>query len=141
MINYADLFCRVSSKEQELEGYSLPSQEKLLKEYCLQKGFGVGKVFAISESAGGQKQRKLFNEMLKHLEKSNTSVLVVEKTDRLTRNHSDAVEINKWIEKDSNRQVHFVKESFVLHRDSKSNEKLVWNMKVSIAQYYLDNLS
>ena len=34
----AVLFARVSSKEQEETGYSLPAQEKLLKEYATRKG-------------------------------------------------------------------------------------------------------
>ncbi len=135
------IFCRVSSKEQEETGYSLPAQKKLLEDYSIQHDYIVAKVFSISESASGEKQRKIFNEMLAYLEKNHIDILVVEKTDRLTRNHRDAVEVDKWINKDSNRQVHFVKENFVLHKDSKSNEKFIWNIKVSVAQYYIDNLS
>ena len=135
------LFCRVSSKEQETEGYSLPAQRKLLSGYSDSNGFDVKKVFSISESASGGVQRKTFNEMLSYLVINDIKILVVEKTDRLTRNHKDAVAINEWVEKDSERQVHFVKENFILRKDSRSNEKFVWNIKVSVAEYYLDNLS
>lgn len=135
------LFCRVSSKEQEIEGYSLPAQRSLLTEYADKRGFEVKKTFSISESASGNSQRKTFKEMLTYLSKNNIKVLIVEKTDRLTRNHKDAVAINEWVEKDPERQVHFVKENFILRRDSKSNEKFIWNIKVSVAEYYLDNLS
>ena len=135
------IFCRVSSKEQEETGYSLPAQKKLLEDYSREHNLDVDKTFSISESAGGDKQRKIFNEMLVYLVKHDIEILVVEKTDRLTRNHTDAVEVDKWINKDPNRQVHFVKENFILHKDSKSNEKFIWNIKVSVAQYYIDNLS
>ena len=135
------LLCRVSSKEQEETGYSLPSQEKLLREYCQTKCLQVDKVFSLSESAGGSKQRKLFGEMLDYLRTKKIKNLVVEKTDRLTRNIRDAVIINQWIEDDEDKQVHFVKENVILHKNSKSNEKFIWNIKVSVAQYYLDNLS
>lgn len=135
------IFCRVSSKEQEESGYSLPSQEKLLTEYCQSKGLQIEKVFSLSESAGGNKQRKLFGEMLDYLKIKKIKNLVVEKTDRLTRNIRDSVLVNDWIENDEEKQVHFVKENFVLSRNSKSNEKFIWNIKVSVAQYYLDNLS
>jgi len=37
MKNQAIAYCRVSSKEQEETGYSLPAQEKLLKEYAQRK--------------------------------------------------------------------------------------------------------
>jgi site-specific DNA recombinase len=141
MKNKAILFCRVSSKEQEESGYSLPSQEKLLTDYSQSKGFEIDKVFSLSESAGGSKQRKLFGEMLNYLKEKKIKNLVVEKTDRLTRNIRDAVLVNDWIENDEEKQVHFVKENFILHKNSKSNEKFIWNIKVSVAQYYLDNLS
>ena len=134
-------FCRVSSKEQEETGYSLPAQKRLLEDYSLECGLKTVKVFSISESASKEKQRKIFNEMLAYLVKNNISILVVEKTDRLTRNFHDAVAIDEWMNGDGARQVHFVKENFVLHRDSKSNEKFIWNVKVAVAQYYIDNLS
>lgn len=135
------IFCRVSSKEQEIEGYSLQSQEKLLSEYAQARNSSVIKVFSISESASGSVQRNTFKQMLEFLTKNNVKILIVEKTDRLTRNHKDAVAINDWVNEDAERQVHFVKENFYLHKESRSNEKFVWNIKVSVGEYYLDNLS
>jgi len=41
----AVIYARVSSKEQEETGYSLPAQEKLLKEYAERNGFEIAKVF------------------------------------------------------------------------------------------------
>ena len=58
------ILCRVSSKEQEETGYSLPAQEKLLTEYANRCGYEISKLFYISESAGGKKQRELFDEMM-----------------------------------------------------------------------------
>ena len=135
------LLCRVSSKEQEETGYSLPAQEKLLKEYANKKLLVFEKVFSISESASGKKQRETFLEMIRYVKENNIKIIICEKVDRLTRNLKDAVSINDWINEDSERQVHFIKENFVLSRDSRSNEKFIWNIKVSVAQYYIDNLS
>ena len=137
------LFCRVSSREQEIEGYSLPAQEKLLKEYALRQGFNKReiKVFSISESASGKKQRILFMDMLTYVKEHNITVIICEKVDRITRNLKDSVDINDWLNEDPQRQVHSVKENVVLSRDSKSNEKFIWNIKVTVAQYYIDNLS
>ncbi|MEL7666491.1 MAG: recombinase family protein [Candidatus Shapirobacteria bacterium] len=137
----AVLFCRVSSKEQEETGYSLPSQQKLLTEYCQSKGLVIDKIFSLSESAGGHKQRKMFFEMLDYLKKTKIKNLVVEKTDRLTRNMRDAVIMDEWISGDNGRQIHFVKENFILCQESRSNDKFMWSIKVTTAQYYLDNLS
>jgi len=33
----AIIYVRVSSKEQEMEGFSAPAQKKMLKEYAVQK--------------------------------------------------------------------------------------------------------
>ncbi len=137
----AILFARVSSREQEETGYSLPAQQKLLEEYAKKNDFRIAKVFSISESARGGSQRTTFNQMLSHVKKSGIKVIVCEKVDRLTRNLKDAVHVNEWINKDPDRQVHFVKENCVLSRESRSNEKFIWNIKVSVAQYYIDNLS
>ena len=135
------LFARVSSREQEETGYSLSAQEKLLKEYASRRDFRVNKTFSIAESASGQKQRKIFKEMLDYIIKNDVKVIVCEKVDRLTRNLKDAVCINEWINEDFKREVHFVKENCILNKGSKSNEKFIWNIKVSVAQYYIDNLS
>ena len=137
----AILFARVSSREQEDTGYSLPAQEKLLEEYAVKRDFRIARKFSISESAKGGSQRTTFNEMLGYIKKNGIKVIVCEKVDRLTRNLRDAVHVNEWINKDADRQVHFVKENCVLNRESRSNEKFIWNIKVSVAQYYIDNLS
>jgi len=41
----AVIYARVSSKKQEETGYSLPAQEKPLKEYAERDGFEIDKVF------------------------------------------------------------------------------------------------
>jgi DNA invertase Pin-like site-specific DNA recombinase len=137
----AVLYARVSSREQEETGYSLPAQEKLLKDYAERRSFRIGKTFSISESASGQHQRRTFNEMIEYITKNDVKIIICEKVDRLTRNLKDAVCINEWINENLEREVHFVKENCILSKDSKSNEKFIWNIKVSVAQYYIDNLS
>lgn len=137
----AILFCRVSSKEQEESGYSLAAQEKLLRGYASKGGFNVKKVFSITESASGSKQRKAFFEMVDYAEKKDIRVIAVEKTDRLLRHLKYQVRIDEWMNSDPEREVHLVKEGTVLSRDSKSHEKFIWNIKVSVAQFYTDNLS
>lgn len=134
-------FARVSSKEQEAEGYSLPSQEKLFKTYADDKGFSITRKFSISESASGKKQRKVFNEMLDYVKKKNIMIIICEKVDRLTRNFRDAVAINDWLEENYERQAHLVKDSLILHKNSRSQEKLNWNIRIVFAQNYIDNLS
>lgn len=137
----AVLFCRVSSKEQEETGYSLPAQEKYLREYAQRMGFVVDKVFAVSESASGKVQRKVFNEMVYYIRKNNISVVIVETTDRLTRNFADVPMIDKWVLESESNQIHLAKEGCILHKNSKSHEWFMWRVKVATAEYYVRLLS
>lgn len=139
----AVIFARVSSKEQEETGYSLPAQEKFLQEYAGRSDVNleVDKVFQISESASGKIDRKTFKEMLDYVRKNNVPVIVVETTDRLTRNFADVPALDAWLMEDSGHQIHLVKEGCVLHRESKSHEWFMWRVKVATAEYYVKLLS
>ena len=68
MSNRAVLYARVSSKEQE-EGFSIPAQQKLLREHAQRKELHVVKEFTDVETAK-QAGRAGFNEMLAYLQKN-----------------------------------------------------------------------
>jgi DNA invertase Pin-like site-specific DNA recombinase len=137
----AIIFARVSSREQEETGYSLDSQVKLLQDYAERHGFEVAKTWKISESASGKQIRKSFNEVLRYVSQHGIPIILCEKIDRLTRNLKDASVVDEWVKENSRREVHFVKESFVLNGGTKAHENLVWDMKVAIARFYTNNLS
>lgn len=131
---------RVSSKTQEEEGYSLDAQLKLLRQYCSERKLNVIKEFRISETASKNEQRTVFRDMLRYIRQNNVMNLVVEKTDRLTRNFRDAVVVDDWLEADQRRVLHMVKEGLVIHKYSRSDTKLMWNIYLSFAKKYTDNL-
>lgn len=135
------LYARVSSREQEETGYSLDAQEKLLKDYAVKNCYETAKIFRITESASGRQIRKTFNEMFEYANKHKISVILCEKIDRLTRNIKDAAIVSDWITENEARQVHFVKENFILSKNTRAHENLVWDMKVAIARFYTNNLS
>lgn len=135
------IYCRVSSKEQEDRGYSLEAQEKLLTEYAERNGLKTARLFKISESASGKQIRKTFNEMLSFVKQKKIDIILCEKIDRLTRNLKDGAVVSDWVTGDENRQVHFVKENFVVSKNTRAHENLVWDMKVAIARFYTNNLS
>src|ERR1700730_8078860 len=58
----AVIYARVSSKEQEKEGFSIPAQLKLLKEYAATQGFAVVQEYVDVETAK-QTGRTSFDEM------------------------------------------------------------------------------
>jgi len=136
----AVILARVSSKAQEDEGYSLDSQMKLLQGYCDTKELHVVKVFKITETASKEQSRKIFHELLAYIAHEDIYHLVVEKTDRFTRNFRDSVAIDEWLERDARRRLHAVKENILLHKEAKSDVKFMWNIHVSVAKKYTDNL-
>ncbi len=140
-MSHAIIFCRVSTKEQAEEGYSLQSQAKLLQEYADKHGLTVERRYIVPESARGQQERKLFNAMLYDLKKSKSTILLCEKVDRITRNFKDAVLLNEWLEENDGRQIHFVKQGLVIHKNSKSNDKFQWDIHLVMARQYSNNLS
>ena len=80
------LYARVSSKDQEKEGFSIPAQLRLLREYATNKGFVIAQEFTDVETAK-QSGRTNFGQMLGYLRKhaGGCRTVLVEKTDRLYR--------------------------------------------------------
>jgi site-specific DNA recombinase len=134
--NQVAIYARVSSKDQEKEGFSIPAQLKLLRDYGHSLDFKIAGEFVDVETAKTS-GRVAFGQMVKFLEK-NPSVkhLLVEKTDRLYRNLKDRVLIDEL-----GCVLHLVKEGQVLSRDSRSSEKFIHDIKLLVAKNYIDNLS
>jgi site-specific DNA recombinase len=136
VLRRAVAYARVSSKEQEKEGFSIPAQLKLLRDYAAAERLAIAHEYVDVETAK-QAGRASFGEMIAYLKAhSNTGVLLVEKTDRLYRNLKDWVTLDEL-----DLEFHFVKEAVVLSRDSRSSEKFMHGIKVLMAKNYIDNLS
>src|SRR5262244_4319253 len=132
----AVIYARVSSKEQEKEGFSIPAQLKLLKEYAAANGFTVVQEYVDVETAK-QTGRAAFGDMVAYLRAHPAvRVMLVEKTDRLYRNLKDWVTVDEL-----EVEIHFPKEGVVLSRGSHSSEKFMHGIKVLMAKNYIDNLS
>jgi DNA invertase Pin-like site-specific DNA recombinase len=132
----AVLYARVSSREQEREGYSIPAQLKLLREYAAKQGYQIVREFIDIETAktAGRKQ---FGEMVQFLEKNDACrVVLVEKTDRLYRNLRDCVTLE-----DLGVEIHLPKEGQIIGKNSKSQAKLMHGIQLVIARNYVENLT
>ena len=132
----AVLYARVSSKDQEREGFSIPAQLKLLRQYADDQRLTIVQEFVDVETAKAT-GRTGFGAMLAMLTAHpSCSTILVEKTDRLYRN------IRDWITVDElDLAVHFVKENVVVSPASRSSEKFMHGIKVLMAKNYVDNLS
>ena len=60
---------RVSSREQEREGFSLEVQEEALRRYATQAGGEIAKLFRIAETASKADERKTFRELVAYAKK------------------------------------------------------------------------
>ena len=132
----AVMYARVSSKDQEKEGFSIPAQQKLLRGYAETNGFDIKEEFTDVETAK-KAGRTSFGKMIAWLKKNKACrVILVEKTDRLYRNLRDWVEIDGM-----DVEIHLVKENVVLSETTRSHEKFIHGIKVLMAKNYIDNLS
>jgi len=134
-------YYRVSSKRQKEEGVSLEAQKKLINDYALRNNFLIIKEFEIDESAK-KAERKTFQEMILFVEDDPKVLgIISEKVDRLLRgNLKDRVLIEDLIN-ESNKETHFVKEGLILSKDSKSAQKLHFDIQNALARHFLNNLS
>jgi DNA invertase Pin-like site-specific DNA recombinase len=135
----AILYARVSSREQEREGYSIPAQRKLLAAYARLHELDIRHEFIDVESAKNP-GRKEFGKMLRLLETDQSiRVVLVEKTDRLYRNRADALSFEELIET-RGVEVHLVKEARVIGKNSRSQDKFMHDIHVAVAKHYVENL-
>ncbi len=131
----AVIYARVSSKEQEREGFSIPAQLKLLREYAFRNQLRLVKEFVDVETAKTS-GRQNFGEMVKFFQLNrDCRIVLVEKTDRLYRNLRDAVTLE-----DLDIEIHLVKEGQIISKDAKSQTKLIHGMHLVLARHYIENL-
>jgi site-specific DNA recombinase len=130
------LYARVSSKEQAEEGFSIPAQRQLLRQYAQREGLQVVIEFSDDETAKST-GRTGFGAMLKFFtEHPEVRTLIVEKVDRLTRNFEDYGALKRL-----GLTIHFVKEGTILHPSAHSSVRLFTGMRVLMAEHYVENLS
>ena len=135
----AVIYARVSSREQQ-EGNSLEAQVKLCRQYAGKHDFEIVKEFKVAESAN-YSDRKAFEEMIIFLKTNDVGNIICEKVDRLLRGDlKDRVALDDLVN-DLQKEIHFVKENFILNKESKSSQKLYYGIQAEFARFYLNNLS
>ena len=133
----AVLYARVSSDRQEKEGFSIPAQIKLLRDYAIKNNLNIVEEFVEAETAKKAGRTKL-NNILNYLKRHKyVKIILVEKTDRLYRNLKDYVLIDEI----EDIAIHFVKEGQILSETSRSQDKFMHGIRVLMAKNYIDNLS
>ena len=136
----AVIYTRVSSQEQAKSGFSIPAQEKFLQEYAKKHNYQIVKNFSENISAKDA-GRAEFQSMISFVEK-NKSIkhILVEKNDRLMRNEIDfAIIIN--LAKTTNVNIHLVKDSMILNKQSNPLEIFMFTINTGISAMMPRNLS
>lgn len=126
------IYARVSTKEQQDEGYSIPAQMKAMRAYCAAEGLLPVAEFVEAESAG-HTGRNRFSAMVAHLKANpDVRIVVAHKLDRLYRNFADPVLLEEELG---------VRARYVLGDvpDTPQGE-LLRDVQLSVAKYYLGNL-
>ena len=129
------LYRRVSSKEQENEGWSLDSQLREAQNWAERNGYKLVGDYIESRSAK-EAGRPEFARMMLFLAEHPGVFILTEKTDRLLRNRKDDVLLDQL-----NISAYFLRESRWKKADARSHDRLIHRFKVMIAENYSENLS
>lgn len=126
-------FARVSSREQEREGYSLDAQNKDMQEKAKREGWNIVKSFSFAESAKNSEARKNFMQMIDYVRKNRRKMdgILFHKTDRAARDLRDYILLD-----DLGVQIKFCREDY----PETAAGRMSFAMMVVIARYYVDNL-
>jgi site-specific DNA recombinase len=134
-MRFAVIYARVSSKDQEREGFSIPAQMKFNREYAQKNGFQIVQEFVEVETAK-KAGRTQFGEMVRFLERTpSCRVVIAEKTDRLYRNLRDCLTLE-----DLDIEIHLPKEAQVISKEARSQTKLMHGFHILMARNYIENL-
>lgn len=139
-MNLSLLYVRVSSKEQEKEGFSLDAQEKLGYDYAHRRNFKIKKIWKVSESAWHE-ERTAFNQMVeyakRHLEVKH---IIFDVTDRMTRNDFDKLKIYTLI-KEYDKTIHFSRTNKVFNKNSGPDDEFMFDIEVAVAKKMSNDIS
>ena len=127
------IVCRVSSVDQQQEGYSLEAQKARLIEYAKRKNIEIIKIYEIVESSTRGK-RKEFMKIIEFCKSQpETIALIFETVDRAIRNFrfglilDELVQMNKII-------LHFNRDGLIISKESSSTDVLRWNFSIMFAK-------
>ena len=85
------LYCRVSTREQAKEGYSIGEQQERLKNYCAAMNWKKHKFYVDGGFSGGNMERPALKNLISDIKKGLVEKVIVYKLDRLSRSQKDAL--------------------------------------------------
>lgn len=86
-----DLYIRVSTTEQAMEGYSVAEQEKRLRQYSEAMGYRIYRVHIDAGYSGASLDRPAIREVIRDVKAGMVGKVIVWKLDRLSRSQKDVL--------------------------------------------------
>lgn len=138
----AYLLARVSSKEQKVQGNSIPAQVERLRNYINENSnLSLIEEYAFDESAS-KTERKEFDRFLGRITKSKKTIAIcADKVDRLLREFPTWLPKLDKLRKKGLIELHFVSDHLIVHQNSPAIDLFQFNMAVALAQYFTDSIS
>jgi site-specific DNA recombinase len=129
---------RVSSREQEREGFSLAVQEEGLYGYAAKAGGQIVKFYKIAETASKRDERKTFRDLIAYAKKHAAELdgILFYKVDRAARNLFDYVELERL---ESEYQVPFI--SISQPTDNNPSGRMMRRTLANIASFYTEQMA
>ncbi|MCO6454889.1 MAG: recombinase family protein [Pirellulaceae bacterium] len=129
---------RVSSREQEREGFSLDVQVDALRQYAERHNGEIIRLFRIAETASKHDERKTFKELMEFAKKNAHKLdgLLFYKVDRAARNLFDYVELERL---ESEFGVQFI--SVAQPTENTPAGRMQRRMLASMASFYTEQQS
>jgi DNA invertase Pin-like site-specific DNA recombinase len=94
------IYCRVSTEEQAQQGYSLEAQEKFCRQFATNNGYEVAGVYRDEGKSGTTLDRPALKDLLSKIQQKNSvAAVIVQETDRLSRNTKDHLTIRALLQK------------------------------------------
>lgn len=128
----AIIYARISTNKEK---QNITQQIEYCKTYAKREGYNVIKVFK-DEQTGKTDKRKGYQRLLKYLKENTKSNLIVQDTDRLTRDYYDGVELEKFI---LANQVNLISLSENIDLTT-SNGRFMFRIKLAMNNFYVENL-
>lgn len=134
------LYVRVSSEEQERNGFSLDAQEKLGREYASRNGLTIVKFWKVAESAW-RRDRRAFQSLIDFAQRhADVEHIIFDVLDRMTRNDFDKMKIVRLI-KEHGKSIHFSRSNKVINNESGSEEEFMFDIEVAVAKKMSKDIS
>ena len=92
-------YCRVSTREQAIDGGSLPAQENRLRALAEADGRPIGRMFVDAGYSAGSLKRPAIQELLTLVGEGKLAAIYCSKLDRLVRSLADLLAVVKLLQK------------------------------------------